>query len=363
MFSKIGDVSAGWVVPWLASPVEFLSHVKEHLKWDALVLAIFDVRVVKPDAVLVSDGADGQALAAWSKDAALNDELFKDAKRKGHAVGTPNQGPFAGKNLSVHMIPASLDGNVFWYLACARDDRPYDAQETQVADLLLQLMKIEFAHTAELDMGRLILDGENKLLLADPRSEVKYRQNPEQLEQLCQLLPAVIRQRWATLDDNRIHDVVLDMDGTNTWMRIRSGAIDGTGRSHLYVETRPVGENDVPAVGLLEDERIAQAVAFLSDNYADSPSLSDVAESVYTSPFHFHRLFSRQVGLSPKHYLLRMQLQIAKWMLRATRVPVGEVATAAGFSSHGHFTATFHRLVGVSPTNYRSQPATEPVTA
>ncbi|WP_432798620.1 helix-turn-helix transcriptional regulator [Poriferisphaera sp. WC338] len=325
------------------------------MTWDALVLGVLDVRVVKPDAMLVADGVDGVALAQWSEKAVSSDELFKEAKKKGEAAGKVSGGLLGGMHVSVHMMPASLDGNVYWYLACGRKDRQYDPAETQVAGLLLQLMKVEFAHIAEGEMGRLLLDGDNKLLLADPRSEVKYRQRPELLDQLCQMLPAVIRQRWSSIDDDQIHDVVLDMEGVATWMRIRKGGIDGTGRSHLYVETRPVEEGDVPAVGLLEDERIAQAVAFLSDRYADSPSLSDVAESVYTSPFHFHRLFSRQVGLSPKHYLLRMQLQVAKWMLRATRVPVGEVATAAGFSSHGHFTATFHRLVGVSPTNYRSQ--------
>ncbi|QQE10082.1 helix-turn-helix transcriptional regulator [Planctomycetota bacterium] len=357
MFSKIGDVSSGWVVPWLTSPVEFLEQVKEHLTWDAFVLGVVDVRTVKPDAILVAEGTSGEALANWSEQALVIDDLFKEAKKSGEASGQiaacgalPE-----GLNTTVHMLPASLDGQVMWFLAVGRKDRGYDEAESQVAGLLLQLMKVEFAHVAESEMGRLILDGDNRLLLADPRSEVKFKQRPELLEQICELLPAVIKQRWSDLDDDAMHDVVLDMEGVATWMRIRKGGVTGSGRNHLYVECRPVGENDVPAVGLLEDERIAQAVAFLTDNFAKSPSLSEVAESVYTSPFHFHRLFSRQVGLSPKHYLLRMQLQIAKWMLRATRVPVGEVATAAGFSSHGHFTATFHRLVGVSPTNYRSQ--------
>ena len=357
MFSKIGDVMSGWVVPWLTSPVDFLEQVREHITWDGLVLGVVDVHAVKPDAILVADGTTGEALAKWSETALISDELFKEAKKKGEATGQiAGEGVLpAGMNAIVHMLPASLDGQVMWYLAMGRHDREYDEAESQVAGLLLQLMKVEFAHVAESEMGRLILDGENKLLLADPRSEVKFRQRPELLSQICELLPAVIKQRWSVIEDDQMHDVVLDMEGVATWMRFRKGGVDGSGRNHLYVELRPIGEGDVPVVGMLEDERIAQAVAFLSDNYAKSPSLSEVAESVFTSPFHFHRLFSRQVGLSPKHYLLRMQLQIAKWMLRATRVPVGEVATAAGFSSHGHFTATFHRLVGVSPTTYRSQ--------
>ena len=44
---------------------------------------------------------------------------------------------------------------------------------------------------------------------------------------------------------------------------------------------------------------------------------------------------------------------MAKWMLRALRIPIGSIAEMTGFSSHGHFTSTFHRLIGVSPTEYR----------
>ena len=32
---------------------------------------------------------------------------------------------------------------------------------------------------------------------------------------------------------------------------------------------------------------------------------------------------------------------------------LGNVASATGFSSHGHFTSTFHRVVGAIPSQYR----------
>src|SRR5690606_25740731 len=122
-----------------------------------------------------------------------------------------------------------------------------------------------------------------------------------------------------------------------------------------YLELRPLEEGDIPPVGVVEDPRVAAAIAFLTDRFASAPTLTEVAEAVQTSPFHFHRLFVRHVGLSPKHYLLRMQLMMAKWMLRATRKAIGDIATATGFASHGHFTATFHRIVGVSPSTYREE--------
>jgi len=108
-------------------------------------------------------------------------------------------------------------------------------------------------------------------------------------------------------------------------------------------------------LGVVEDERIALAVAYLHDHYHLASSLAQIAEVVHISPFHFHRLFTRQVGLSPKHYLQHKQLQVARWLLRTSRMPVGEIAARIGFASHGHFTSTFHRIVGASPTDYRER--------
>ncbi len=136
---------------------------------------------------------------------------------------------------------------------------------------------------------------------------------------------------------------------TNPWSPF------GTSPDALLLEFRPTDAEDPPAVGLLEDSRVARAAAYLADNYQQSPSLNTVADVVETSAFHFHRLFSRAMGVSPKHFLLRTQLMIAKWLLRSTSTPIGTIATETGFSSHGHFPATFHRIVGGSPSTYRDQ--------
>jgi AraC family transcriptional regulator, regulatory protein of adaptative response / methylated-DNA-[protein]-cysteine methyltransferase len=106
-------------------------------------------------------------------------------------------------------------------------------------------------------------------------------------------------------------------------------------------------------VGIVSDPRIAQAIAYIHENFDSSPSLTDIARHVHVSPFHFHRLFSKQVGASPKHYLQKKQLQMARWWLRRTNTAIANVAKQAGFSSHGHFTSTFHRVVGKSPSEYR----------
>ena len=99
--------------------------------------------------------------------------------------------------------------------------------------------------------------------------------------------------------------------------------------------------------------RVAQAVAYIHENFNQSPTLTQVAQNVGVSPFHFHRLFMKHVGISPKQYLQRKQMQVAKWLLRSSRQSIGKVATQSGFASHGHFTSTFQRMAGMSPRRYR----------
>jgi len=183
-----------------------------------------------------------------------------------------------------------------------------------------------------------------------------FLRSPKIFDDLTEQLQPVAEQRWEDLADQDLHEVTLNLGGQSTWVRFYRGRGGrGIDRRHMYVELRKSAKDDLPAVGLVEDERTALAMGYISDHFVDTPGLTELAEYVETSPFHFHRLFSNHAQISPKHFLLRTQLQHAKWLLRASREQIGEVSILAGFASHGHFTATFHRMVGISPSQYREK--------
>ena len=46
--------------------------------------------------------------------------------------------------------------------------------------------------------------------------------------------------------------------------------------------------------------RIEKAIKFLENNFSSQPSLKDIAAHIGLSEYHFQRLFSRWVGISPK---------------------------------------------------------------
>jgi AraC family transcriptional regulator len=83
----------------------------------------------------------------------------------------------------------------------------------------------------------------------------------------------------------------------------------------------------------------------------DLPTLA--AETGY-SPRHFIRMFHAATGQTPHRYLIQLRLEHAKKLLRQSRTSLIDVAAACGFSSHGHLTHAFRRVLGVTPSEYRN---------
>jgi AraC family transcriptional regulator of adaptative response/methylated-DNA-[protein]-cysteine methyltransferase len=70
------------------------------------------------------------------------------------------------------------------------------------------------------------------------------------------------------------------------------------------------------------------------------------------SRFHFHRVFKRVAGLTPKAYASVHRAKKARAnLLRKTTVT--EAIYSAGFNSNGRFYATYSRMLGMKPRTYR----------
>src|SRR5271154_5505795 len=91
-------------------------------------------------------------------------------------------------------------------------------------------------------------------------------------------------------------------------------------------------------------ERIAAA--------EEAPSLGDLAARANMSPFHFHRVFKKVTGVTPKAYAAQMQARRAADGLR-TAGTVTEAIYDAGFNSSSRFYETSAARLGMTPTAVR----------
>jgi AraC-like DNA-binding protein/quercetin dioxygenase-like cupin family protein len=83
-------------------------------------------------------------------------------------------------------------------------------------------------------------------------------------------------------------------------------------------------------------------------------SLQELADVARLSPFHFQRVFRRELGVSPHEYLIQVRIRKAREYLE-TGVSTAQVAVDTGFVDQSHFTRHFKRQVGVPPGKYSGQ--------
>ena len=104
----------------------------------------------------------------------------------------------------------------------------------------------------------------------------------------------------------------------------------------------------------LAGETGIKAKAFIEKNYFKKLLLKDIAAEVNLSPFRFAHVFKEYAGVSPIEYVIRVRLENAKKLLRATKKPVSEVANETGFSDQNYFTRIFKKIEKTTPSGYRA---------
>jgi AraC-like DNA-binding protein len=102
------------------------------------------------------------------------------------------------------------------------------------------------------------------------------------------------------------------------------------------------------------DRRRAVETALWIDAHSHRQiDLEHAAAQAGISPFHFLRLFSSVLGVTPHQYLVRSRLHHAARLLADDDTSITDVAYDVGFGDLSNFVRTFHRAAGVSPRRFR----------
>ena len=120
------------------------------------------------------------------------------------------------------------------------------------------------------------------------------------------------------------------------------------------VNDHAVRQRPVAALrGDLGAARLRRIKEFVHTKMEDDLSLEEMAQSVGLSTAHFARMFRKSTGETPHQFVLRLRVERAKAMLRASDARVLDVALACGFKTPQHFAQVFRDACRVSPTEYR----------
>lgn len=99
---------------------------------------------------------------------------------------------------------------------------------------------------------------------------------------------------------------------------------------------------------------LSRATELLHERLAERLTITELASAVGIHPMHLAREFRRFHRCTIGEYLRRQRIESACRQLQASRESLAEIACSAGFADQSHFTRTFKRVVGMTPSQYRA---------
>ncbi len=100
---------------------------------------------------------------------------------------------------------------------------------------------------------------------------------------------------------------------------------------------------------------VRRTVDYIYRNLGTALTLEMAAEHENLNPSYLSRLFSKEMKMPIKAYILKARIATAQNILIFSDFPLSEIAVSLGFSSQSAFSAAFRRHTGMTPFQYRSR--------
>lgn len=123
---------------------------------------------------------------------------------------------------------------------------------------------------------------------------------------------------------------------------------DLTGFYQRYSELRQEQKGSV-------SRKIRQAIDYMRTHYADPVSVETTAQAVGISKTYLHQIFKAETGYSFSEWMQKCRMQKACELLCNTNLKIYEIAEMVGYPDSAYFSATFKKMLGVSPLQFREE--------
>jgi len=134
--------------------------------------------------------------------------------------------------------------------------------------------------------------------------------------------------------------------------RIRNLEYSGARRLYMPVKNCIDNENKASFEGITK-----KAMEFIAENYSRKIRVADMAAVCCLTTEQFARLFKKEYKYTPREYLKRFRIMMAKEMLIDTNTTVECIAFNVGFETVSLFNRLFKEIVGVPPSEFRRKVA------
>jgi AraC family transcriptional regulator len=132
-------------------------------------------------------------------------------------------------------------------------------------------------------------------------------------------------------------------NGPLFWNEVASGFIDGLLARHTSAVESPVR-------GMLGKDVLERIRDYVVAHLDEPIEVATLARMAARSPFHFSRVFTRSVGMTPHRYIVHLRLQRAIELVREKQSSLAEIAARTGFADQSHLSRWVRRVHGVPLT-------------
>ncbi len=102
-----------------------------------------------------------------------------------------------------------------------------------------------------------------------------------------------------------------------------------------------------------DEEFIQSIIQFLDEHYQEPISLQELGKEFHISPSYLSHIFKTEIGLPPIKYLMNRKIGESQNLLMNTSLPISDISDSLGFNDSGHFSRTFKKYIGITPSEYR----------
>lgn len=99
---------------------------------------------------------------------------------------------------------------------------------------------------------------------------------------------------------------------------------------------------------------VCNAVSYVNEHYAEKINRDVLAESLHYSANHFSVLFHRLAGVTLSQYIASVRMNKAMELLHNSKLPIAEIIKRVGYTSESLFYRTFHSYFHDNPYSVRN---------
>lgn len=101
-------------------------------------------------------------------------------------------------------------------------------------------------------------------------------------------------------------------------------------------------------------ESIGNVIEYIEGHIDERLDIEILARQAALSPFYFHRLFTRLVGMTVMEYVKARRLTVAAKAIRNSSKPLHLVAGSVGYENYENFSRDFKLRYAIQPSSYRA---------